>query len=414
MAKLNDPTGLPSRPTSVALGELAIAGGLVGESLLINYQSFPAMVLCDVWKHFARGVGAEHVQHIRTRKDITDLEDAMGSIRIAILHNGGLCNDTSWAIQMSRSTQRTPTVFCATSAKGTDDAPGAALTFTCTDNEVTSIAKWLVTQAPVAVNESEIEAPSTIQYDPRIATLITKILSTSSPRCRGLRESRILRGLLAGACILRSSQMKQNASSTIAVSLQDYDLVRNLLCSETVKSDQATYDPLTVAMIGRANVFLAVVRNCGQMPMNESEQEMLDYLERYGGNPTKRELITRRELADLGNVNSITVRMLIERLQQKKYGRSAFRKMGLTGKQVSDQVWKQSSARELARRLRPWSVKQVRTHFDRLHKDGLITAEREASNRPWRYRLPEELSDASSPFSGLPTAQDLDAGSSAA
>lgn len=414
MAKLNDPTGLPSRPTSVALGELAIAGGLVGESLLLNYQSFPAMVLCDVWKHFARGVGAEHVQHIRTRKDITDLEDVMGAIRIVIVHNEGLCNDTSWAIQMSGSTQRTPTVFCATSAKGADDAPGAALTLTCTDNEVTSMAKWLVTQAPVEVNENEIEAPSTIQYDPRIATLITKILSTSSPRCRGLRESRIFRGLLAGACILRSSQMKQNASSTIAVGLQDYDLVRNLLCSEIVKSDQAAYDPLTVAMIGRANVSMAAVRNSGQLPMNESEQEMLDYLERYGGNPTKRELITRRELVDLGNVNSTTVRMLIERLQQKKYGRSAFRRMGLSGKQVSDLVWKQSSARELARRLRPWSVKQVRTHFDRLQKDGLITAEREASNRPWRYRLPDELSDASSPFSDLPTAQDLEADSSAA
>jgi len=412
---LKSPAGYSgSAVLGASLGELAIAGGLVGESLLINYQSFPAMVLCDVWKHFARGVGTEHVQHIRTRKDITDLEDTMDAIRIAIVHNEGLCSDTSWTIRMSGSAQRTPTVFCATSAKGADDAPGAALTLTCTDNEVTSIAKWLATEAPVAVSENEIEAPSSIQYDARIAALIAKNLNASSPRCRGLRESRILRGLLAGACILRSFQVKQNASSTIPVNLQDYDLVRNLLCSQIVKSDQAAYDPLTVAMIGRANVFMAVVRNCGQLAMNESEQEMLDYLERYGGNPTKRELITRRELADLGNVNSITVRMLIERLQQKKYGRSAFRKMGLTGKQVSDHVWKQSSARELARRLRPWSVKQVRTHFDRLHKDGLITAEREASNRPWRYRLPEELSDPSSPFSDLPTAQDLEADSPAA
>jgi predicted transcriptional regulator len=414
MTKLNDPTGLPTRPASVAIGELAIAGGLVGEPLLINYQSFPAMILCDVWKHFNQGVGGKHVQHIRTQRDITELEDAMEAIRMAIVHSERLCNTTSWTVQMSISAQRTPTVFCASSAKGADDVPGTALVLTCTDNEVASLTEWLAAQTAVETGGCEIEAPSSVQYDPHITALIATHLNATSPRCRGLRESRILRGLLAGACVLRSSQAKQNASSTIAVNLQDYDLVRNLLCSQIVKSDQAAYDPLTVAMIGRANVFMAAVRNCGQLPMNESEQEMLDYLERYGGNPTKRELITRRELADLGNVNSTTVRMLIERLQQKKYGRNAFRRMGLTGKQVSDLVWKQSSARELARRLRPWSVKQVRTHFDRLQKDGLITAEREASNRPWRYRLPEELSDPSSPFSGLPTAQDLEADSSAA
>jgi hypothetical protein len=82
-------------------------------------------------------------------------------------------------------------------------------------------------------------------------------------------------------------------------------------------------------------------------------------------------------------------------------------RMGLIGPPISNRNWQRSSSRNLARRLRPWSVKQVRTRFDRLLKGGLITAERRSENAPWQYQVPEVVSDVSSPFANLPTAQDL-------
>ena len=49
-----------------------------------------------------------------------------------------------------------------------------------------------------------------------------------------------------------------------------------------------------------------------------------------------------------------------------------------------------------------WSAKQVRAHFERLRRSGMITAEREHDNGPWQYELPEELTSRSSVFRGLP------------
>ena len=98
---------------------------------------------------------------------------------------------------------------------------------------------------------------------------------------------------------------------------------------------------------------------------------------------------------------------LVEQLQRSRRGRDSFLRMGTIGAPVSDRVWRQASARELARRLRPWSEKQVRGHFDRLRRDGLITAERDTANGPWRFEVPEGLSDVCSPFSDLPTAEQL-------
>jgi hypothetical protein len=196
--------------------------------------------------------------------------------------------------------------------------------------------------------------------------------------------------------------------------LEDYELVRNVLRSLTADTSSTVQDPLAADMINRANVYLSARFGHGQNTLTEAELERLEYLDKYGGNPARRELITRRELADLGNVRSAIVIGLIEQLQRFGRGRDAFLRMGIVGAQVSDRVWKRSSARELARRLRPWWVKQVRGHFDRLRQEGLVTAERDTTNGPWRYEVPEELSDAPSPFSELPTAHELAADNSAA
>jgi len=69
--------------------------------------------------------------------------------------------------------------------------------------------------------------------------------------------------------------------------------------------------------------------------------------------------------------------------------------------------WQRQSGASLAARLRRWSVKQVRTHFERLHQLGVIAAERPQGNGAWFYALPEEFTAASNRYRQLPTAEEL-------
>jgi hypothetical protein len=94
-------------------------------------------------------------------------------------------------------------------------------------------------------------------------------------------------------------------------------------------------------------------------------------------------------------------------LKAKTGGYDDFVKMGLICRAPRRDAWPRMSANDLIGFLRRWSSKQVRTHFDRLHRAGLITAEREPSNGPWRYELPEELTSTPSVFRNLPSAEEL-------
>jgi hypothetical protein len=62
MPQLPDPSGIHARPASVALGELAIAAGVVGESVTIT-SGFSANTLCQVWKYYTQTLGARNVIH---------------------------------------------------------------------------------------------------------------------------------------------------------------------------------------------------------------------------------------------------------------------------------------------------------------------------------------------------------------
>lgn len=177
--------------------------------------------------------------------------------------------------------------------------------------------------------------------------------------------------------------------------------MRSLLQSPILFLADAACDPLATDMVNRANVYLAAksgeVRRCGSPFLGREHDEV----DRENGRPGK-ELITRREVADLGNVRSGMVRRLVEYLHQGADGYEWYCRMGLVRRPPDRDAWSTASPASLAANVRPWSVKQVRTHFDRLRRDGLITAEQEHRNGPWRYELPEELIDASSPFHDLP------------
>ncbi len=413
MARLNQPAGLASRPSSVALGELAIAAGLVGQPLALNFRDFPAMISCELWRYFTEGVGLGQVLRVCTRKDLKDLNEMLAVLRIVIVQTDSLCREVSWAIQLADASQPRPAVLLSSAAYAAEDDPGAVLSVVCTERETASVIDWLAGGTSVDACGCELNTPTSVQYDPRIEALFARMSGQPTDRLAKLRQLRILRSLLAGACVLRSSHPEHEVPPTDVVGLQDYELVRALLCSLVAETSSAAQDLLADDMINRANVYLSI-SYAHSNSLTEAELERLAYLDKYGGNPSRRELITRRELTDLGNVRSATVIRLVEQLQRSDRGRSEFLRMGIAGPPVSDRVWRQSSARELARRLRPWSQKQVRLHFDRLRRDGLITAERDSSNGPWRFEVPEGLGDASSPFADLPTAEQLAADNAAA
>ncbi|NLF71273.1 MAG: hypothetical protein GX575_19760 [Candidatus Anammoximicrobium sp.] len=415
MARLNQPAELASRPPSVALGELAIAAGLVGQSLALNFRDFPAMISCELWRYFTEGVGLGQVLRVRTRKDLKDLDEMLAGLRIVIVQTDSLCREVSWAIQLADASQPRPAVFLSSAAYAAEDDPGAVLSVVCTERETASVIDWLAGRAHSDdACGCDLHTPTSVQYDPRIETLFARTSAQPGDRFASLRESRILRALLAGACVLRSSQPDQEVPAAAVANLDDYELVRNVLCSLTANTSSTEQDPLAADMINRANVYLSVRYGHSQNSLTEAEVEKLDYLDKYGGHPARRDLITRRELADIGNVRSVTVIGLVEQLQRSRRGRDSFLRMGIVDAQVSERVWRRSSARELARRLRPWSAKQVRAHFDRLRRDGLITAERDSANGPWRFAVPEGIADGSSPFADLPTAEQLAAECAAA
>ena len=160
-------------------------------------------------------------------------------------------------------------------------------------------------------------------------------------------------------------------------------------------------------MVSRANVYLKVKYGDDQSDSNTLRATEFEYRCLENKTARDRELITRREVADLGNINSATVRALVEYLKATPEGYDSFVKMGLAMRPPRRNEWVRHSLRSLVRCLRIWSIKQVRTHFDQLRCQGLITAERDAANGPWRYELPDELCCSASPYENLPSAEEL-------
>ena len=209
--------------------------------------------------------------------------------------------------------------------------------------------------------------------------------------------------LVEGAALLRS--VAGQTSGDLATTLGDYEFVRDLLCSAAVRPNRELCEPLALNMINRTNVYLSV--KLGRDRGNPFRVADEDGYRRSRSNSLKRDAITRRELADLGNVNSRLVQSLIDYLQNADEGYARYLQMGCTGAPVPERNWKRVPARDLSRRLKGWSVKQVRTHFDRLQKRELVTAERERANGPLHYQFPEELENVGSPYSQLPTVRTL-------
>ncbi len=188
------------------------------------------------------------------------------------------------------------------------------------------------------------------------------------------------------------------------MTVEDYEQVRRLLQSPSITPADDTCDPLAKDMVSRANVFLRAryaEPNAQDNPFN------VDGAESPPGKGANRDLITRREIADLGNTRSRMVRQLVDFIRRRNDGYERFQRMGLVRRPPDQEHWRNMDSAAMASFLRPWTAKQVRIHFDQLRRARLITAERETANGPWRYALPEELQGRHNAFRRLPTAAEL-------
>ena len=393
----------PATPSSVRLGELAIAAGLAGDSVTLCFQDFPAPVLSGIWQHHARAVGPDAVHHIHTQKDLNKLPLRMAEVRVVIVHTPRLHIPAAWSIQMAAPADgiSRPAMFSRLVPSDLAEDPGATLVVRATLQENDDLARWLAAQGNANQGQQSSARPLTVDTPAWLFRILSADPQGSSPIRHQYRESQIFRALVAGACVLRTSCSEGRTEADANATPEDYECVRQLLRNPILCSADATCDPLATAMVGRANVYLAA--RSGEIHRNGRPLAggAFDHIHDDDEHP-RRELITRREVADLGNVRSGTVRRLVAYLRQDAVGYEWYRRMGTARRSPNRNAWLTASADSLSVNLLAWSVKQVRRHFDRLQRDGLIAAERDQGNGPWRYALPEELSDASFPFHHFP------------
>ncbi|MCA9120465.1 MAG: hypothetical protein KDB11_09795, partial [Planctomycetales bacterium] len=189
MPQLADPANIRSRPTSVVLGELAIAAGLVGESVTITCD-LPANTLCRIWKYYTRSLGAGNVIHVRAKRDLKDFALRVASVRAVFVYVPRLYQEVAWTIQMAGTVAMSscPAVFCALHHDEPDLDPGLTLPLTNDEHEVAAIHTWVAVHAECPVVEAAL--PSSIEYDGRLEAILRP--SSSEGIGLGFREQRIV------------------------------------------------------------------------------------------------------------------------------------------------------------------------------------------------------------------------------
>jgi hypothetical protein len=355
--------------------------------------------------------GPIEVRHIRTQSDIRKLPEACGGLKLVLVNAEKLRPATAWATEMASladtEANSRPAIFDVSTPGNDGDDPGVGLSIRANLGEVSATMRWFALgQIPNVPNWAAIGEDVAIAPAPALAPVLSPKHGEETG-VRRLREQDLLRCLVVGAAVLRSlGQGAEQAAEVeeLTLTTADYEQVRRLLQSPSVTPADEACDPLAKDMVSRANVFLQTryaEPNAHDNPFD------VDGAESPLGSGANRDLITRREIADLGNTRSRLIRQLVGFLRRRNDGYERFQRMGLVRRPPPREQWRSMETVALVNYLRPWTAKQVRTHFDQLRRARLITAEREAANGPWRYALPEELQCRHSTYRRLPTVAEL-------
>jgi hypothetical protein len=409
MTRINTVPASVPKPDSVLFGELAIAAGVVGQPVAVYFSESTATVDCELWKYLSEFARHSYVLHVHSQKDVTTLRKAVGHWRLIVVHATRLLNTVAWIVQLHESeTPARPAIVSRTVPDAIDDLPTPLLVLRSTADESSSVIRWLMAGRPQRSMLPEGPPTNGMTFDPALDPVT---MPSDLPNGRGpkkLRDCQLLAALLSGAWLTKIlDQQSPESTGLPTCGRQEYQRVRRLLQSPLLSTADEAVTQLAVDMVGRTNVLLDLKCNPELIEGNPLRCHDGDPTWRIRGGRTRQELTTRNEVADLGNIHSRLIQEIVEFLQNVSGGYAMFQRMGFVRRPPNEREFKSSNWRVLARMLRSWSFKQVRTHFEALRKDGLISGERDSRNAPWRYRLPEELSISSTPFRSLPPASEL-------
>ncbi|MBC8356538.1 MAG: hypothetical protein H8E66_31545 [Planctomycetes bacterium] len=384
-------------PPVVSLCKWAVAGGLAGWPVQIVFRDHPAPVMAELYRQFTAWIGTEKTLSIHGSRDLRQIEEQIDNTRLIYLFDPKLLTQLSWLLAMTSTSNKVaqtarPAVFVSQHHQCVAEGPGPTLTFHGSSPRLKALTQWLSEDGRLGEALPGL-SPVNVEFDQSIHAVIDRNGVPSPALEFGLRERQILRGLMAGVAVLHSQQ----ATGLLKVTADHYEEVYKPLQSAAVKPVDDSFDPLALAMIRRTNAYLKIRTETDETKVSRAESQNI--LDRDAISP-----VTRREVTNLGNLRGATVKELIRELQRRgDAGFKIFLGIGTCSKIDCRQGWPTNEATHLARLLIPWTEKQVRTHFHRLHTDGLIEARRASGNKAWQYVLPEAMSSGQSPFQALPS-----------
>lgn len=401
------PDDLDHEPKLVQLLRYAISGGLAGNPVSVTFRDFPADVVAGTWSRLARSFPSGQVAEVSSRIDVKCVSERLSSVRIILVYPSRgqpiLGNLVDWIIEHRRAGEEPlPSVFSV--YRGSiSETPGSTLVVNGSPAVTSELVAWLF--EPPEHRVSPEDGSSVEEHSlavPVNCRPVMQAVRKAMPADKGfgLREARILEGLLAGV-VLSSTQGRANRSTA---ALDDYVRVRKLLRAPYIQKVEVECDDLTRAMVNRANAFLR---------LGSSQQDSQPAVgARAGDNSrgkqsdrsTQPRTLTHLQLVDLGNPKSKTLKNLISSLREGGE-RDTLKSLGI---KIELACPRGLPARDdLIKQLPTWSYKQVRTRFERLKKRGLIETLRPLKNGSNVYVMPEELQTTISAFSSLPSHNDV-------
>ena len=396
------------KPDSVLLGELAIAAGLADRPVAVCCTESPAALDAELWRYFAQFAGSDRVIHVYSQADVRQLRKAFSSQRLVVVHEPRLFERVSWVVKTQQSTtSASPALFSRFVPASADAIPLPLLVLRNSADESAALSRWVMAGCPEGTS-LPLALPSwSITLHPDLLDLTTPGFSPISQPPDSVRDCRLLTALSFGASLMRNLEQSHDSSESQVCGPHEYEIVRRLLQSSILSHATESVDPLAIDMVNRSNVFLELKQDAEFVHSHPSLSNFGDPIHRRRGSRTRLELVSRHEVADLGNVRSRLVREIVGYLSDLPEGFERYTRMGLIRQPPSDSQFPETELPKLTSILRSWSPKQVRTQFDALRKSGLISGERQAGNGPWQYRLPEQIELSASPFRYLPPVNEV-------
>ena len=287
-------------------------------------------------------MGADRVAHARTQHDVNGITKSISGVPLVFVHVTRLHNALSWAVQMHDiSTGPKPLIVCQGVPDGLDESPGPVIVLRGGGRQPETALNSLLQQQPATWTGPDEGSTTDVQIPNWLLPPTQPSAGEHNRGPRRLRDRLMLQALVHGARLYRQLEnVPCVTEESLDVEPCDYETVRDLLRSSLIASANEPVDPLAVTMVNRANVYLELKYTPELWQENPSFRLDGDPMARLRGSRTQRELITRREIAELGNVRSQLVRQIVESLKQLPDGQALFQQMGLMRRPPSESAWR--------------------------------------------------------------------------